>query len=137
MTPEQIETLQRSFGMVIPIKEAAADMFYTKLFELAPGVRPMFPDDMTDQGGKLMMSLHKVISSLKTEKDLVDYLVKLGEAHNNYGAQAAHYPVVGEALLWTLEEGLGAHWNDELKELWTAAFGVVSGAMIEAQAKSA
>lgn len=136
MTPEQIQTLQDSFAKVVPIKETAAELFYNRLFELAPAVRPMFPEDMNDQGHKLMMSLHKIVMSLTTQKDLVDYLKALGKAHNGYGAQAAHYPVVGEALLWTLEQGLGDDWNDELKELWTAAFGVVADAMIEAQGQS-
>lgn len=136
MTPEQIERLQESFGKVLPIKDTAAELFYNRLFELAPGVRSMFPEDMSDQGNKLMMSLHKIVSSLKSEKELVDYLVRLGQAHNGYGAEAAHYPVVGEALLWTLEQGLGDDWNSELKGLWADAFGVVSNAMIEAQAKT-
>ena len=32
-----------------------------------------------------------------------------------YGVLPAHYDVVGQALLATLEGGLGAEWNDQVR----------------------
>ena len=54
----------------------------------------------------------------------------LAKRHVNYGAKPEHYPVVGAALLWTLEKGLGEAWTPEVAEAWTAAYGTLSGYMI-------
>ena len=57
MTPSQIELVQDSFAKVAPISEQAASLFYDRLFEVAPQVRAMFPDDLTEQRKKLMATL--------------------------------------------------------------------------------
>ena len=53
MTPDQIKLVQQSFAKVAPISEQAAVLFYDRLFEIAPSVRAMFPNDMTEQRRKL------------------------------------------------------------------------------------
>ena len=57
MTPEQVQLVQQSFAKVAPISEQAATIFYDRLFEVAPAVRAMFPDDMKEQRKKLMATL--------------------------------------------------------------------------------
>src|SRR5262249_8852273 len=64
MTPNQIQLVQRSFSGIVPIAKQAAAMFYDRLFEIAPQVRAMFPDDMTEQRKKLMATLAVVVNSL-------------------------------------------------------------------------
>jgi hemoglobin-like flavoprotein len=39
----------------------------------------------------------------------------LGARHSGYGVAAAHYAIVGEALLWTLERGLGEGFTPEVR----------------------
>ncbi len=132
MTPEDIEKLQYSFGTMVPQKDKIAETFYNRLFEVAPGVRPLFKGPIDVQGHKLVMALKQIIMSLKSPKELTDFLTNLSERHVGYGAVAAHYPVVGEVLLWTFGEVLGDEFTPELQELWGGAYGVVSDAMIAA-----
>jgi hypothetical protein len=54
----------------------------------------------------------------------------LAKRHVSYGAKAEHYPVVGAALLWTLEKGLGDGWTPEVADAWGTAYGTLSGYMI-------
>jgi hemoglobin-like flavoprotein len=54
----------------------------------------------------------------------------LATRHVGYGARKEHYPVVGAALLWTLEKGLGDGWTPDVADAWTAAYGTLSGFMI-------
>ena len=130
MNPTQIKLVQESFSKVAPISEAAAVIFYDRLFEVAPSVKAMFPADMTEQRKKLMMMLAAVVGGLKNLDSIWPAASALAKRHVGYGAKPEHYPVVGGALLYTLEKGLGEAWTPELAEAWTAAYGTLSGYMI-------
>ena len=107
MTPDQIKLVQQSFAKVAPISDQAAVIFYDRLFEVAPAVKSMFPADMTEQRKKLMSTLAYVVSGLSNLESVLPAASALAVRHVAYGARAEHYPVVGGALLWTLEKGLG------------------------------
>jgi nitric oxide dioxygenase len=130
MTPEQVTLVQQSFAKVAPISEQAAELFYGRLFEVAPGVRAIFPDDMTEQRKKLMATLAVVVGGLTNLEAVLPAASALAKRHVNYGAKPGHYPVVGGALLWTLEKGLGDAWTPETAAAWTAAYGTLSNYMI-------
>jgi len=130
MTPEQVNLVQQSFAKVAPISEQAAVLFYDRLFEVAPGVKAMFPADMTEQRKKLMATLSVVVGGLNNLEAILPAASALAERHVSYGAKPEHYPVVGGALLWTLEKGLGDAWTPETAAAWTAAYTTLSGYMI-------
>jgi hemoglobin-like flavoprotein len=130
MTPEQVRLVQQSFANVAPISDQAAVIFYDRLFEVAPSVKPMFPVDMTEQRKKLMATLAVVVNGLSTLEAVLPAASALAKRHVSYGAKPEHYPVVGGALLWTLEKGLGEGWTPEIAAAWTAAYGTLSGYMI-------
>jgi hemoglobin-like flavoprotein len=111
MNPTQIKLVQDSFARVAPISEQAAVLFYDRLFEVAPPVRAMFPDDMTEQRKKLMATLAVVVNGLSNLEAVLPAASALAKRHVSYGAKPEHYPVVGGALLWTLEKGLGDAWT--------------------------
>jgi hemoglobin-like flavoprotein len=138
MTPEQVALIQQSFGKVAPIAEPAAALFYGRLFEIAPEVKPLFRGDMKEQGRKLMATLAVVVNGLGNLDAVLPAASALAKRHVDYGVKPAHYAPVGEALLWTLERGLGAQWTAELAAAWGAAYGVLSEFMIgEAYGRSA
>jgi nitric oxide dioxygenase len=130
MTPDQVKLVQQSFAKVAPISEQAAVLFYDRLFEVAPGVKAMFPADMTEQRKKLMGTLAVVVKGLTNLETVLPAASALAKRHVSYGAKPEHYPVVGGALLWTLEKGLGEAWTPETEAAWTAAYGTLSGYMI-------
>ena len=130
MNPTQIRLVQESFSKVAPISETAAVLFYDRLFEVAPSVKAMFPADMTEQRKKLMMMLAAVVGGLGNLESILPAASALAKRHVAYGAKPAHYPVVGGALLWTLEQGLGEAWTPDVAAAWTAAYGTLSGYMI-------
>ncbi len=130
MTPQQVKLVQDSFAKVAPISEQAAVLFYDRLFATAPDVRTMFPDDMREQRKKLMATLAVVVGGLSNLDRVLPAASALAKKHVGYGVKADHYAPVGAALLWTLEQGLGAAWTSELKTAWTAAYTTLSGYMI-------
>ena len=132
MTPHQITLVQTSFAKVVPIAATAADLFYGRLFEIAPEVRGMFPDDLTEQKKKLMAMLGTVVGALTRLDQLLPAVKALGQRHAGYGVKAEHFAPVGAALLWTLEQGLGDDFTPEVKEAWVAVYAVLSSLMINA-----
>jgi hemoglobin-like flavoprotein len=131
MTPEQVKLVQQSFAQVAPIADTAANIFYERLFEVAPAVKPLFRGDMAEQRRKLMATLAVVVRGLSDLPSVLPAASALAKRHVDYGARPEHYPVVGETLLWTLARGLGPLWTPEVEAAWTAAYGVLSGFMIE------
>jgi hemoglobin-like flavoprotein len=130
MTPQQVASVQDSFAKVAPISEQAAALFYGRLFEIAPEVKPLFRGDMKEQGRKLMATLVVVVNGLSDLPAILPAASALARKHVAYGVKPGHYVPVGEALLWTLEKGLGAAWTPELAAAWTAAYTTLSQFMI-------
>ncbi|WP_417669513.1 globin family protein [Roseibium sp.] len=132
MTPDQIQLVQTSFAKVAPIAEDAAALFYGQLFEIAPEVKPLFKSDLSEQGRKLMTTLGVVVNGLTNLEAVLPAARALAVKHVDYGVKAEHYTPVGEALIWTLEKGLGEAFTEETKTAWIAAYTALSGVMIDA-----
>src|SRR5271167_1675994 len=130
MTPKQVALVQDSFAKVALTSEAAAVLFYDRLFDIAPQMKAMFPDDMIEQRRELMAMLAGVVKGLGNLEQVSPAAGALAKRHVSYGAKAEHYPVVGAALLWTLEKGLGDGWTPEVADAWGTAYGTLSGYMI-------
>lgn len=129
MSPDQIQLVQTSFKAVVPIAAQAADLFYDRLFEIAPQVRPLFPADMSSQKMKLVAMLATAVNNLHQVDTILPAVRDLGSRHRGYGVTADHYAPVGQALLWTLEQGLGPAFTPEVKSAWIEAYTTLAGAM--------
>ena len=132
MNPDRIRLVQASWQQVLPIRDAAADLFYSRLFELAPDVRALFKRDIHVQGAMLMRTLDTVVGALDRLDDVLPVARQLAVRHVGYGVRAEHYDVVGQALLWTLAQGLGASFTPAVRQAWSEAYGALAGVMIEA-----
>ncbi len=133
MTTRQIAIVKSTWAIVASLDtEAVGGLFYNRLFEIAPEVKGMFRSPMPEQSKKLFTMIGYVISKLDKLEDIMDEVAKLAKRHVQYGAKAAHYQVVAEALLWTLEKGLGNEWTEEVKESWVLCYTTLAGAMIAA-----
>ena len=130
MTPDQITLVQQSFAKLAPLADQAAVLFYDRLFEIAPAVKLLFPADMTEQRRKLMATVAIVVNGLSNLESILPAASSLATRHVAYGARPEHYPVVGSALLWTLEKGLGEAWTRDVAAAWTAAYTLLSDFMI-------
>lgn len=137
MTPKQIELVKSSWAKVAPITEQAAELFYGKLFELNPEVKNLFKSDMKEQGRKLMAMLNTAVNSLDKVEIIVPVLQDMGRRHVAYGVKDRDYDTVGEALLWTLEQGLGEAFTDEVKGAWVDTYTLVATTMKTAAAQAA
>jgi hemoglobin-like flavoprotein len=129
MTPQQIALVQDSFRKVLPIADTAASMFYARLFELDPSLRKLFKGDMGRQGKMLMSMIASAVRGLTQPNALIPVLHALGRRHSGYGVVDAHYTTVAEALVWTLEQGLGEEFTAETRDAWIAAYSMMASVM--------
>ncbi len=132
LTPAQKSLVQDSFVDIATIADDAAILFYQRLFELDPALRPMFRGDMAEQRKKLMQMLTAAVKGLDRLEQLVPVVQDLGRRHVKYGVQDSHYDTVGEALLWTLEAGLGRGFTPDVRAAWTAVYTLLATTMKQA-----
>ena len=137
MTPEQTRLVRHTWNQVAPSADAAADMFYRRLFEIDPATRKLFrATEMVAQRKKLLQTLSFAINGLDDPDALVSKVEDLGRRHAGYGVTDAQYDSVGAALLWTLEQGLGRAWTPAVASAWTEVYGMLSGIMRNAAARA-
>jgi hemoglobin-like flavoprotein len=134
LTEHQIALVQGTWRKVIPISAVAADLFYTKLFELDPGLRPLFPDQMAEQTKKLMQMIGVAVAGLNTLEAIVPAVEEMGRRHVAYNVRDEHYETVGAALLDTLDKGLGDDFTDEVRQAWTVTYTILATTMKNAAA---
>jgi hemoglobin-like flavoprotein len=132
MTPEQKLLVRTSFAQVAPISDVAARLFYERLFYLDPSLRSLFKHDMEEQGRMLMQMISTAVANLDRLDTLVPAVQSLGARHARYGVLDSHYNTVGEALIWTLEQGLGDAFTLETKEAWIVVYTLLSSTMKDA-----
>ena len=142
ITEEDKEHIRRTWKLVIPIAETAADLFYKRLFELKPEYRPLFPENLARQKSKLVRMLAFIVKALdfpesawredvSEAEDLLLVLLALGRRHQAlYRVPREAYGSVGEALLWTLDYGLGEAFSPPVRSAWTSVYKAVSTTMI-------
>jgi hemoglobin-like flavoprotein len=134
MNAQQKYLVQSSFEKVAPIADTAAALFYGRLFELDPSLRPMFTTDLKEQGKKLMNMLTLAVRGLDKLDQLVPAVQALGRRHAGYGVRPEHYNTVAAALIWTLEKGLGEAFTPEVKEAWVTVYTLLAKTMQDAAA---
>ena len=136
LTNEEIKAVQSSWEKCVPIADKAAELFYGKLFELDPDLKPLFKGDMQEQGKKLMTMITVAVNGLNDLEKIVSAVKALGVRHVGYGVKDAHYDTVGSALIWTLGKGLGEEFTDALKAAWIKVYTLLATTMKGAAAES-
>lgn len=134
MTTKQIDLVQQTFGAVAMLPaETVGDLFYNRLFVIAPELRPLFSrTPQPEQSRKLLTMLNYIISRLDNLESLVGEVEKLALRHVRYGVKDDHYAFVGTSLLWTLEQGLGPAWTEDVKAAWIACYTLLAETMMNA-----
>jgi nitric oxide dioxygenase len=129
LTANDVVLVRASFAQVVPIGDTAADLFYDRLFKIAPRLRGMFPSDLREQKRKLIAMLATAVGGLDNLDTLVPAVKALGARHAVYGVTVAHYGIVGDALMWTLQRGLGDAFTPEVRSAWAKIYALLAVTM--------
>ena len=130
LTIQQRTLVRDTWALLAPIQATAAALFYQRLFQLDPALHTLFAhSDMAAQGRKLMQMIDVAVAQLDRLDTLVPAVAALGMRHTTYGVLPSHYDTVGEALLWTLEHGLGTEFTDDVRDAWTLTYGMLADVM--------
>lgn len=132
-----LNALETSFDLVAPRGDELMELFYSRLFETAPAVIPLFAGaDMIRQRQMLLGALVLLRRSLRNLDAVVPALRAMGARHVGYGAQPEHYVVVGSTLIGAMAELAGEDWRPVYTEAWSVAFSLVASTMIEGAAEA-
>jgi len=131
MTADQILLVKRSWKIFRGIDPViVGDTFYSKLFSDNPAVKKMFPPKMEEQYKKLMDMLSIIVARLDRIDELADDIAAMAQRHVQYGVRPGHYKLVGKALLWTLQQGLGNDWTKDVEAAWLQCYTLLADTMI-------
>jgi nitric oxide dioxygenase len=121
LTAAQIELIRDSFHRLEPNVEVA-EMFYDRLFEIAPELRALFRSDMTGQGMRFMRTLRVIVQKLDDPDALRPDLIKLAQGHAAYGVKPEHFEPMGQALIWTMRKSMGEEFPEGAEIAWEIAY---------------
>lgn len=130
MTPAQHELVRDSWHRAAPAREQVIRDFYDHLFEQAPTLRELFPADLGRQKRKLLITLNIAVSRLSQLEHIRPSLRELGRRHRDYGARTKYYPVVCEALLWSLATHMGSDFDRATEFAWREALSIITTEML-------
>lgn len=134
MTTEQKNIIKNTWLKIATLDDKVVGaLFYDRLFSIAPEVRPLFLNPVPEQSKKLMVMLHFMVRNVDQPNEISTTISALAKRHDGYSVKPYHYAIAGNALLWTLEQGLGTVWSDEVKEAWAVFYTQVSETMISVQ----
>ena len=133
MTEEQISLVKKTWGIFREIDPVLiGDVFYSKLFFDMPHLKHLFHTVKEEQAKKLVEMLTTIVGRLDNLNELSEEIKQLAIRHVQYGVKEHHYKSVGTALLWTLQQGLGRDWNNDVSEAWAVCVHILSATMINA-----
>ena len=128
MTPAQIAAVEDTFAG-LDLEALSAD-FYRMAFAADPSLLPMFVSDPGAQRDRFATELEEIVHSIRTLDEFGPRVRTLGSRHRGYGVRAAHYKVMGEALMASLRQAIGEKWTPEVDEAWRLAYNLVAETMM-------
>ena len=129
ISAEHTRLVQTSYSLIEPAGDLVATLFFRRLIGIEPRLRPMLAGGMDEQRRQLLSALALAVASLDRFGQIVPALQQLGANYRGLGIEEFHYGAVGEALLWTLKQSLGAHWSSDIEDAWAAAFTAIAETM--------
>jgi len=135
LTARQKRLVRESFESVREYSDSVVTLFYGRLFELAPQVRPLFKIEIRAQSAKLVDTLTSLVDALDRFEELRGFLADLGRRHAEYKVEPAHYQVLVTALTWAFAQALGLEFDRETRSAWEHLLGAVSAVMIRGAAE--
>lgn len=132
LSRDDIDLIRESYMQLSADLQRAGDVFYDKLFEIAPETRQLFLQDMTAQAAKLMSTLGLVVSQLQNAEELEPVVRDLALRHLAYGVEAHHYDLVRDALVGMLKTLLSSQMDERVFEAWGRAYDRLASVMLKA-----
>lgn len=134
MTPNEIATLKAAVERLRPEVSSVIDVFYMRLFVIAPETRKMFPEDIEQQNKKFVDMIATAAGRVESLEDLEALLAELGLRHREYGTTARDYDIVREAFVWALQRETTSEFSPEMRDILIKFYDLAAAAMLRAAA---
>jgi len=127
MTPTQIALVQASWQKVDEKNHEVAQMFYQRLFELAPELRQFYQTDLQEYGARLMRNLGMAVKSLRQMDSVLPMLQDFAAQRVERGIKDGYETVVRNAMLWALEQRLAESFTQDVRTAWNETYSLLTG----------
>lgn len=132
MTQSEKQMIRDSYEQIRTYQESVFMLFYGRMFQLDPSIKPMFKNDMREQSKKLVDTLDILVGSLDGLEKLLPAVRELGRSHAGYGVKPHHYETLASAMLWAFGQALSGSFPPEVRAAWRKVLELVSSEMIAA-----
>lgn len=132
ISTRQRHLIRESWSQLLPLQAAASALFYDRLFALLPPLRPIFPAERKAQRTLLVRTVSYLVEHLGDPERLLPVLRDVGRSQRRLGLRPRDFQAMGEALAWSLKQGLGTAFTLEVQDAWAAAFTLVADILSEA-----
>ena len=132
LSVEEIDIVRASFREISRERARLPEVFYRRLFEVAPELRSLFKHDMAAQNVKMMNTLGAIVARIHDSAALRPMVIDLARRHAGYGVSPRQYYIVGNAMLWALERVQGDSFTAEIGAAWAAAYSELAEVMVDA-----
>ena len=134
MTPDQIVLVEETLASLD--LDALAGDFYRRALAHDEALSAMFTADPAVQRVRFGAELSEIVCSIRSLDTFASTAVALGARHCEYGVRAAHYRIMGAALLSALAAALGDAWTGKVEEAWTLAYNLTAETMMMGAAEN-
>lgn len=110
--------------------------FYATWFARDPGVRDLFPLDLTHQRQAFTLAMRWLFGEFVAQRSTepVTFLAQLGRDHRKYGVTDRQYTTMCQSMFLTLRDELGDRFTAAVDNATTEALSLIAGAMSGAAA---
>ena len=122
LTEAQKKIVRQTYVHVARREYSAGEMFYERLFAIAPQLQGMFPNDMTQMRLKFIQTVGSYVKALEIGENYNRVIEKLGQRHVGYGVKPEHFDLFRQAFLWAIRQTLDEHYSLEVEEAWSALY---------------
>ena len=119
---DQQVIVRNTFTTIAARSDETAQLFYERIFEIDPSLRPLFRVEMKSQAHHFMLAISALVTSLSAPELIKPILQQIGKRHRNYGVQLEHYPIMKRALLDTLSRVLEDDYTYDAEEAWSLVY---------------
>lgn len=130
LTRRQVADIRATFNALQPKVREASQIFYERLFEIAPELRGLFRSDIEGQGMRFMTALGAILDHIDDPEALNPHLRRLAQGHAAYGVRPENFRPMGEALIWTMRDVLGDDLGEAAEAAWEKAYDRLADEMI-------
>lgn len=133
LTQEEVQIIRETVPLLKDKGQTITSTFYKRLFEQHPELKNVFNQTNQKRGlqsSALAMAVLAAAENIEDLSPIVPAIMPVVYKHCALQVKAEHYPIVGENLIWAIQQETGLNEDDPIIQTWIKAYGAIADAFI-------